>query len=152
MYVSLFAGVLSLPVLESLLAAVAGIHALLAGGPLARADLTILFNMLESLNEAEDLINVTTDGEVVELAVSQNTLTIDDEGGTEVEGIISGEATIVAAKLLGQVSKHGDLHSTETALLAGLVGELLMSEVGVNRGSNDLAVYIYKLHYSYCSL
>ena len=70
MYVSLFAGVLSLPVLESLLAAVAGIHALLAGGPLARADFAILFNMLESLNEAEDLINVTTDGEVVELAVN----------------------------------------------------------------------------------
>ena len=132
MYVSLFAGVLSLPVLESLLAAVAGIHALLAGGPLARANLAILFNMLESLNEAENLIHVTADGEVVELTVSQNTLAIDDKGGTEVQGIISGEATIVAAELLGQVSKHGDLHSTEATLLAGLVGELLMSEVGVN--------------------
>jgi hypothetical protein len=132
MYVSLFAGVLSLPVLESLLAAVAGIHALLAGGPLARANLAILFNMLESLNEAENLIHVTADGEVVELTVSQNTLAIDDKGGTEVQGIISGEATIVAAELLGQVSKHGDLHSTEATLLAGFVGELLVSEVGVN--------------------
>lgn len=132
MHVSLFAGVLSLPVLESLLTAVAGIHALLAGGPLARADLTILFNMLESLNEAEDLINVTTDGEVVELTVSQDTLAIYDKGGTEVEGIISGEATIVAAELLGQISKHGNLHSTEATLFTGLVGELLVSEVGVN--------------------
>ena len=123
---------LSLPVLESLLAAVAGIHALLAGGPLARANLAILFNMLESLNEAENLIHVTADREVVELTVSQNTLAIDDKGGTEVQGVISGEATIVAAKLLGQVSKHGDLHSTEATLLAGLVGELLVSEVGVN--------------------
>ena len=101
MYVSLFAGVLSLPVLESLLTAVAGVHALLAGSPLARADLTILFNMLKSLNEAEDLVNVTTDGEVVELTVSQDTLAINDKGGTEVEGIISGEATIVPAELLG---------------------------------------------------
>jgi hypothetical protein len=132
MHASLFASVLSLPVLESLLTTVAGIHALLAGGPLARADLTILFNMLESLNEAEDLINVTTDGEVIELTVSQDTLAIYDKGGTEVEGIISGEATIVAAKLLGQISKHGNLHSTEATLFTGLVGELLVSEVRVN--------------------
>jgi hypothetical protein len=132
MHASLFASMLSLPVLESLLTAVAGIHALLAGGPLARADLTILFNMLESLNEAEDLINVTTDGEVIELTVSQDTLAIYDKGGTEVEGIISGEATIVAAELLGQISKHRDLHSTEATLFTGLVCELLVSEVGVN--------------------
>jgi hypothetical protein len=132
MHASLFASVLSLPVLESLLTAVAGIHALLAWGPLARADLTILFNMLESLNEAEDLINVTTDGEVIELTVSQDTLAIYDKGGTEVEGIISGEATIVAAELLGQISKHRDLHSTEATLFTGLVCELLVSEVGVN--------------------
>jgi hypothetical protein len=132
MHVSLFASVLSLPVLESLLTAVAGIHALLAGSPLASAELAILFNMLESLNKAEDLINVTTDGEVVELHVSQDTLAINDKGGTEVEGIIGSEATIVAAELLGQISKHGNLHSTEATLFTGLVGELLVSEVRVN--------------------
>ena len=107
----------------------AGIHALLAGGPLARADLTMLLNMLKSLNEAEDLIHVTTDREVVELHVSQHTLAIDDKGGTEVEGIISGEATVVTAELLGQISEHGYLHSTESALFTGLVGELLVSEM-----------------------
>jgi hypothetical protein len=132
MYVSVFSGVLRLPVLESLLAAMAGIHTLLAWGPLAGADFAVLLDMLESLNEAKNLIHVTPDGEVIELHVSQDTLAIDDEGGTEVEGIISGEAAIVTAELLGQISEHGDLHSTEATLLTRLVGELLMSKVGVN--------------------
>ena len=132
MYVSVFSGMLRLPVLESFLAAMAGIHTLLPGGPLAGADFAMLLNMLESLNEAKNLIHVTPDGEVIELHVSQDTLAIDDEGGTEVEGIISGEAAIVAAELLGQISEHGDLHSTEATLLTRLVGELLMSKVRVN--------------------
>ena len=150
---SLLAGVLSLPVLEGLLAAVAGVHALLAWGPLAGADLTMLLVVLESLNEAEDLTNITANWEIVVLHVSKDTLAVNDEGGSEVESIISSKATIVAAELLGKVSEHRDLHATETTLLTGLVGKLLMSEVGINGGSDNLAVYIIiKPLNSYCSL
>ena len=150
---SVLAGVLSLPVLESLLAAVAGIHALLSRGPLAGADLTMLLIVLESLDEAEDLVHITTDGEIVELHVSEDTLAIDDEGCTEVECIISSEAAIVTAELLGQVGEHWDLHPTEATLVTRLVGKLLVSKVRINGCSNHLAVYILRIQsYSYCSL
>jgi len=145
--------VLSLPILEGLLAAVAGVHSLLAWGPLAGANLTMLLVVLECLDEAEDLADITADREIVELAVSEDSLAVDDEGGAEVKGVVGGEAAVVAAELLGQVSEHGDLHAAEATLLTGLVGELLVSEVRVNGGSDDLAVC--RMNYTigtYCSL
>jgi hypothetical protein len=123
---------LSLPVLEGLGALVVSIHTLLAWGPLAGADFAVLLDMLEALDKSEDFVNVTTNGEVIELHVAEGTLTINDECSTEVKSIISGEAAIVAAELLGQVSEHGYLHATEATLLTGLVGELHMCEVGVD--------------------
>lgn len=144
---------LSLPVLEGLLAAVAGVHSLFAGGPLAGAHLTVLLIVLEGLNEAEDFTDITADGEIIELAVSEDSLAVDDESSAEVKSIVGGEAAVVAAELLGQVSEHGDLHAAEATLLAGLVGKLLVSEVRVNGGSDDLTVY--RNHYpigTYCSL
>ena len=120
------------PVLKSLGALVVSVHALLAGGPLGWADLAILLNMLEALHESQDLIDVTADGQVIELHVSEDTLSIYDVGSAEVKRIISGEAAIVAAELLSQVSEHGNLHAAEAALLTGLVCELLVSKVRVN--------------------
>ena len=61
---------LSLPVLEGLLAGVVSIHALFARGPLAGADLTMFLNMLECLNEAEDFIDITAYWEIIVLHVS----------------------------------------------------------------------------------
>jgi hypothetical protein len=49
-----------------------------------------------------------------------------------VKCVVGSEAAIVAPELLSQVSKHGNLHASETALLTGLVCELLVSEVRVN--------------------
>ena len=129
---SLLASMLSLPVLEGLLAAVAGVHALLAGGPFAGADLTMLLDVLESLDEAKDFSNITANGEIVVLHVSEDALTVNDKGGSEVESIISSEASIVAAELLSKISVHGDLHAAEATLFTGLVGKLLMSEVRIN--------------------
>jgi hypothetical protein len=64
--------------------------------------------------------------------VSEDTFAIYDVSGSEMEGIISSETTIVAAKLLGQVSEHGDLHATETTLITRFVGELHMCEMRIN--------------------
>jgi len=128
-----FAGrVLVLPVLNGLFTAVASINALLAWRPLAGADLTVLLVVLEGEDEAEDLIDISANGEIIELLVAQDSVSIDDEGSAEVESIISSKASVVAAKLLGKICKHGNLHSAEATLLAGLLCELSMSEVRVN--------------------
>ena len=84
------------PVLKSLGALVVSVHALLAGGPLGWADLAMLLNVLEALHESQDLIDVTADGQVIELHVPEHSLTIYDVGGTEVKCVVGSEAAIVA--------------------------------------------------------
>ena len=58
------------------------------------------------------------------------------------KSIISSKASVVTAKLLGEICEHGNLHSSKTTLVAGLLCEFSMGEVRVDGGSNDLAVYI----------
>ena len=86
----------TLPVLEGLLALVITVNALLAWGPFAGADFTVLLVVLEGLDKAENLIDVTADWEIVELLVTENTLAINDEGGAEMKGIIGSQASVVA--------------------------------------------------------
>jgi len=73
---------LALPVLKSLITRVTGVHSLLAWSPLAGAHLSVLLNMLERLYKAQDLVDVTADGQIIELHVSEDTLAVDDEGCT----------------------------------------------------------------------
>ena len=131
----------TLPVFECLWALVVSINALLACLPLAGADLPVLFIVLERLHQSEYLVNISADGQIVELHVSQDSLAVDDIGGAEVECVVSGQAAVVPSELLRQICEHGDLHSAEASLIAGLVRELLMGEVGVDGGSDHLTVY-----------
>ena len=108
------------------------INSLLAWGPLAGADLAVLFVVLEGLHKAKDFIDVAANGEVVELHVPEDTLSIYDVSCSEMKSIVSCEAAIIAAKLLGEVGEHGNLHSTEATLLTGLVSKLHVREVGVD--------------------
>ena len=120
---------LSLPVLEGLSALVITVNSLLSWDPFAGADFSVLLIVLEGLDKAEDLVDVTANWEIVELLVTENTLAINDEGGAEVQCIIGSQASVVTTELLGQVSKHGDLHTAEASFTAGLLGELSMSKV-----------------------
>ena len=122
----------TLPVLEGLLALVITVNAVLAWGPFAGADFTVLLVVLEGLDKAENLIDVTADWEIVELLVTENTLAINDEGCSKVKSIIGSQASVVTSELLGQVSKHGNLHTAEASLTAGLLGKLSMSKVRID--------------------
>jgi hypothetical protein len=85
--------------------------------------------MLECLDKSENFINISANWGIVDLRVSQDTITIDNVGSSHVDSIILGEATIVFTDLLGQIGQHGNLHSSKTTLSSWEVCELLMSEV-----------------------
>ena len=101
--------------------------------------------MLESLHESQDLIDITTDGQVIELHVSEDSLAIYDVCGTEVKCVVSSEAPVVSSKLLSQICEHGNLHAAEATLLTGLICELLVSEVRVDGSSDDLTAVLSEL-------
>lgn len=137
--------VLILPVLKSLGALVVSVHASLAWCPLRGAHLAVLLDMLESLHESQYLIDVTTDGQVIELHVSEHSLAIYDVSGTEVKSVVSSEAPVVSSKLLSEICEHGNFHAAQATLLSRFVCELLVSEVRVNGGSDDLAAVLSEL-------
>jgi hypothetical protein len=119
-----------------------GLHGGSTGSPGSGANFAVLVSVLEGLNEAEGLLDITTDGEVTDGDVSHDTLIVNDIGGTESDtSIITvlNEAAVLPRDFLGGISDHWDVHLAETALLAVLLGVLHVNEVRVNGGTNDLA-------------
>lgn len=128
---------------SELIAGVVRRHGGGTGLPARGADLTVLIGVLVALHEAEDLVNVPADGEVVHREVAEDALAVDDVSGAESHTIVIRvfkEAAVVAGNLLGDVSDHRHVHGAKTALLSGLKGVLAVSEVGVDGAANDLRV------------
>ena len=100
-------------------------------------------SVLEGLDHAENLIDVTADGEIVHGHLTEDTLAVNDVGGTESDASITtvlDKAAVVLGDLLGQVRDHGECHLTEATLSTWLHGVLAMSEVGVDRDTDELGL------------
>ena len=111
------------------------------GSPARGADLTVLVSVLEALDKAEDLIDVTADGEVVDAELTEDTLSVDDVGGAKGDTLVIGvvqKAAVVAADGLGQVRDHRKVHGAKTTLLTRLLGVLSVSEVGIDGAADEL--------------
>jgi len=124
------------------LSLIRGLHGGSTRGPRGGADFAVLVRVLEGLDEAEGFLDITTDGEVTDRDVSHDTLVINDVGGTEGDASIVtvlNEAAVLLGDLLGNISNHGDVHLAEATLLAVLLGVLHVSELRVNRGTDDLS-------------
>ena len=111
--------------------------------PAGGADLTVLISVLEGLDHADDLINVSADGQVVDAVLAKGALLVDDVSCAECDtGVVTifDEAAVVSGDLLSDVGDHGDAHGSETTSLPGLHGVLSVSEVGVNGAADHLGV------------
>lgn len=101
-----------------------GDHGLRAGLPLGRANLTVFIGELEGLDETDVLVDVSTNGEIIDRQMSDDTQRVDDESasvGSSLSITFCDEHTVVRGDLLGDVSEEGDLHSAESTILAGLL-------------------------------
>ena len=132
------------PVLLSLLALWVWDHGGSTRSPLGWANLTKLIGVLEGLDQSNELIDVSADWQVTNGHVSEDTLVVDDVGGSESNTLVLDEAAVRLGDVSSGVSEHGDGHWTEATLFAVLLGVLLMSEVGVSRASDDLAAKLLK--------
>ena len=108
------------------------LHSCLAGSPLSGANFTVLISVSESLNKANCLIDVSSDGQVADRDMAEDSLVINDVGSAESNTIVVtlfNKAAIVFGDLLCQVGKHWHGHWAKTSLLAVLLGVFQMSEV-----------------------
>ena len=117
-------------------------HSGRAGRPSRRADLTVLISVLEGLHHAEDLVDVSSDGEIVHAHLTENTLLVDDVGSSESDTLIVRvvqKAAIIAGDALGQIGDHREGHGSKTTLLTRLHCVLSMGELGVDGATDELA-------------
>lgn len=71
-----------LPVLLGDVGVVVGLHGLASRSPLGRADFAVDVSELESLDESQNLVDVSADWQVVVRGMSEDALAVDDEGGS----------------------------------------------------------------------
>ena len=122
---------------------VIGDHSGRARLPARGAHLTVLVGVLESLDEAEDLVNVPAHRQVVDAVLAQGAFLVDDICCAECDAsvvAIFDQAAVVFGDLLSDVGNHGDAHGTETSSLSRLHSVLAVGEVRVDGASNDLRV------------
>ena len=108
-------------------------------GPACGADLAVLGDKLEGLDETEGLVDRAADGEVVDRHLLHNTLGVDDKQTTQSNALVLKEHAVVGRDLLGDVGNDRDLHLPKSALLPGRVhpskvGDCMRVSVGRGRG------------------
>jgi len=97
--------------------------------------------VLESLDDTEGFVDVTTNWGLVDGDVSDDSLVTDDEEATVGVSFLFDQNSIVTRDLLGEIGEKWDGEvSTETTILSGGVGPSQVRELGVNRDGQDFAV------------
>ena len=83
----------------------------------------VTYGELEGLDETDGLIDGTTDGEIVDSNLAENTLGVNDEETTESNTLVLNEDTVVTGDGHVPISNERKLKvRAETTLVAGLRG------------------------------
>ena len=109
----------------------------------------MLVDELEGLDESQRLVDISANGEVSDAHVAQDTLSVNNVcgsvGNTAISITVGDEAAIVSGDLFVQVGDHRDLHGSKTSLFPRLLGVGLVSEVRIDRTSDNLSVACFEL-------
>ena len=136
------------PVLGGLWGVRISLHGLGSWFPLSWANLSMLVRVLEGLDEADELVDVTADWEVVVGGVSEDALVIDDEGGSVWNsgvGALGDQTAINSRNSFCDISQQRDGDIAEAALVSCEVAPLEVAVLRVARGSDQGAVELGKL-------
>mmetsp|Transcript_11330 Transcript_11330/g.12947 ORF Transcript_11330/g.12947 Transcript_11330/m.12947 type:complete len:217 (+) Transcript_11330:111-761(+) len=128
-----------LPVCFIALGSWISLEGLLSFLPVGWANFTVFISELESFNESQNFINVSTDWSVVDGHVSKDTLLVNDVGSSESDTFLLNKAAISCGDLKSSISEKWDLHVTETTFRSWLLAVFHMREDGVSGSTDDLA-------------
>jgi len=121
---------------------IAEVNGVLAWLPVDRAEFAVLVVVLESLNDAKNLLRVTASRGVVEGGVAEVALVINDVSSTSREALVLEEAAVVLGDLLAGVSEDRHIELAETTLLARLLHPISVRLSRVAGRGDDLTVEI----------
>ena len=117
------------------------LHGLLAGSPVGGADLIGMgLHVLECLENAERLVNVTANGEVVDRGVHDHTLGIDDEQAAQRNTFLVVQHVVGASDLFLEISDQRVVDVAETTLVAGCLNPGEVAELAVHGNAEDFGV------------
>lgn len=107
--------------------------------PVGWAHFSVLLEGLESLNQSEDFVNISSDWWVIHGDVTDILLWIDDESSSEVESSIQVHNAIVLSNNVVGIRKQWDVDTSQTSFLTWSVDPGQVSETGINRNTDDLS-------------
>lgn len=114
-------------------------HRLGAGLPVHRAHLAVHISVLQRLHQAQRLVNIATDRQIVDGDLAQVLLAVDDEQAAEWHARLFVEDTVVPRHLHRLVGQQRNIQMAEAALLARLIDPGQMCVVAVGGAANQLA-------------
>ena len=119
--------------------------------PSGGADLSVLVDVLEGLDESESFVDIATrrnrveydfdilpaNWEIVNGNLSNDLIRIDDEKTSESDSLILKKNTIVTRDRFGQVGYKRDVHLSETTFFSWSLSPGKMGKVRVNGSCNN---------------
>jgi hypothetical protein len=127
--------------LGEVLGGVGSVDGVLALLPAGGADLSVLVDELERLDDTDGLVDRAADGEVVDVRGTEGTLGVDEEGAAEVNALLLEENAVSLGDGVAAVGKETELEvGAEATLLAGGVGPGKVGVLRVGREGDDLGV------------
>lgn len=106
----------------------------------------MLVGVLEGLDQAQGLVDVAADGQVVDGDLTQGALGVDDEEAAQRDALLLDQHAVVARDLEVLVGHQGQLQViAQTALLAGALTPGQVCEVAVGGDAQDGGVELLEL-------
>lgn len=122
------------------------LHGVAARLPAGGADLAVLIGELEGLDQAQGLVDVAADGQVVDGDLAQGALGVDDEEAAQGDALLLNQHAVVAGNLEVLVGHEGQLQVlAQTALLAGPLAPRQVGEVAVGGDAQHGGVELLEL-------
>lgn len=123
-----------------------GLHGVAARLPAGGADLAVLVGELEGLDEAQGLVDVAADGQVVDGDLAEHALGVDDEQAAQGDALVLDQHAVVAGDLEVLVGDQRQLEVlAQAALLAGPLTPRQVGEVAVGGDAQDGGVELLEL-------
>ena len=116
-----------------------GLHAGLALVPSGGANLAMLLGELQGVDQAQGLVDVAAQRQVIDMRRLHHAVLVDHEGAAQRHAAGQQDA-VGLGDVLGQVGHHGELHVAQAALLHRGVLPRQMGEVGIDADGDDLGV------------
>lgn len=122
-----------------------GLDGVLAWLPVSWANFTVLVNKLKSLDQPQNLVNRSSDWQIVDGDLSEVVGLVDDEETSVADAGVRDHDSVFFADVVVGVGQEWDVHVTDAALFSGLLGPGEVGEVGVGGAGEYFAAQFFKL-------